>query len=64
MKKGRFLIKCGPVCERPNLLSKHWQGAYELRVRMIEKCYHFMRLGVKKVIQNEEKNINDNWSKP
>ncbi len=35
-------------------MSKHWQGA---RVRMLEKLYMFVRLGVKKVSQNEERNI-------
>ncbi len=35
-------------------MSKHWPGAYKLRVRSHQKCHFFVQLGVKKVAENEE----------
>ena len=35
-------------------LSKHWPGAYELRVRAPQKGHFFTQVGVKKATKNEE----------
>ena len=35
-------------------LSKHWPGAYELRVRAPQKGHFFAQVGVKKATKNED----------
>ena len=51
-KNGRFFDQNLDLDQKAVTLSKHWPGAYELRVRAPQKGHFFMQVGGKKATKN------------
>ena len=51
---GAFFKQKAGLGQKAVTLSKHWPGAYKLRVLTPQKWYFVMQLGVKKATKNEE----------
>ena len=53
-QKGCFFGQKQDLDQKAVTLSKHWPGAYELRVGTPQKCHIFMQFGPKKATKNGE----------